>query len=142
MPQKKYGKYVISDPFKNKEKKYKDPSGVSVGYQCVTETGKAAAHTTHDFSETLCFIGGDPRNIKDFGAEITITLGDEMEEHIARKRYPKYWLLEQVNGVGVHTALSFMLTIGDPERFQTSRMVGSFLGMRPKQQESGESKPQ
>lgn len=67
---------------------------------------------------------------------------DEMEEHIARKRYPKYWLLEQVNGVGVHTALSFMLTIGDPERFQKSRMVGSFLGMRPKQQESGESKPQ
>ena len=35
-----------------------------------------------------------------------------------------------------------MLTIGDPERFQKSRMVGSFLGMRPKKQESGESKPQ
>jgi transposase len=67
---------------------------------------------------------------------------DEMEEHIARERYPKYWLLEQVNGVGVHTALSFMLTIGDPERFEKSRMVGSFLGMRPKKQESGESKPQ
>jgi transposase len=67
---------------------------------------------------------------------------DEMEEHIARERYPKYRLLEQVSGVGVHTALSFMLTIGDPERFQKSRMVGSFLGMRPKKQESGESKPQ
>jgi transposase len=67
---------------------------------------------------------------------------DEMEKHIARERYPKYWLLEQVNGVGVHTALSFMLTLGDPERFQKSRMVGSFLGMRPKQQESGASKPQ
>jgi transposase len=67
---------------------------------------------------------------------------DEMEKHIARERYPKYWLLEQVNGVGVHTALSFMLTLGDPERFQKSRMVGSFLGMRPKKQESGASKPQ
>jgi transposase len=67
---------------------------------------------------------------------------DEMEQHIARERYPKYWLLEQVNGVGIHTALSFMLTVGDPERFQKSRMVGSFLGMRPKKQESGESKPQ
>ena len=31
---------------------------------------------------------------------------DEMEKHIARERYPKYRLLEQVNGVGVHTALS------------------------------------
>jgi transposase len=67
---------------------------------------------------------------------------DEMEKHIARERYPKYRLLEQVHGVGVHTALSFMLTIGDAERFQKSRMVGSFLGLRPKKQESGESKPQ
>jgi hypothetical protein len=41
---------------------------------------------------------------------------DEMEKHIARERYPKYWLLEQVNGVEVHTALSFMLTLRDPER--------------------------
>jgi hypothetical protein len=55
---------------------------------------------------------------------------DEMEEHIARERYPKYRLLDQVSGVGVHTALSFMPTIGDPERFQKNRMVGSFLGMR------------
>ena len=67
---------------------------------------------------------------------------DEMAEHIARQRYPKYWLLEQVNGVGVHTALSFMLTIGDAARFEKSRMVGCFLGLRPRQQESGESKPQ
>jgi transposase len=67
---------------------------------------------------------------------------DQMEEHIARERYPKYWLLAQVDGVGVHTALSYMLTIGDPERFAKSRMVGCFLGMRPRKQESGESKPQ
>jgi len=67
---------------------------------------------------------------------------DLMEAHMARERYPKYWLLEQVNGVGVHTALAFMLTIGDAERFAKSRQVGCFLGMRPKKQESGESKPQ
>jgi transposase len=67
---------------------------------------------------------------------------DQMEEHIARERYPKYWLLDQVDGVGVHTALSFMLTIGDPERFAQSRLVGSFLGMRPRKQDSGESQPQ
>jgi transposase len=67
---------------------------------------------------------------------------DQMEEQIARERYPKYRLLEQVNGVGVHTALSFLLTIGDPERFEKSREVGSYLGMRPRKQDSGESKPQ
>jgi transposase len=67
---------------------------------------------------------------------------DQMEEQIARERYPKYRLLEQVNGVGVHTALSFMLTIGDAERFAKSRDVGPFLGMRPKKKDSGEAKPQ
>jgi transposase len=67
---------------------------------------------------------------------------DEMEEHIARTRYPRYWLLDQVDGVGVHTALSYMLTIGDPERFEKSRMVGCFLGMRPKRKDSGEQQPQ
>lgn len=67
---------------------------------------------------------------------------DSMIEHIARTRYPKYWLLDQVNGVGVHTALAFMLTIGDEARFDKSRMVGAYLGMRPKQQDSGDNKPQ
>jgi transposase len=35
-----------------------------------------------------------------------------------------------------------MLTIGDPERFEKSREVGGFLGMRPRKQDSGETKPQ
>jgi transposase len=67
---------------------------------------------------------------------------DQMEEHMARQRYPKYWLLDQVDGVGVHTALSYMLTIGDPARFEKSRMVGCFLGMRPKKKDSGSIQPQ
>lgn len=67
---------------------------------------------------------------------------DQMEAHIARQKYPKYWLLAQVDGVGAHTALSFMLTIGDPARFEKSRDVGAFLGLRPRQKDSGESKPQ
>jgi hypothetical protein len=37
---------------------------------------------SHDFHELLCFIGGNPENINDLGAEISICLGDEMEEHI------------------------------------------------------------
>ena len=57
---------------------------------------------------------------------------DQMEKHIARQKYPKYRLLQQVDGVGIHTALAYMLTIGDAERFPKSRMVGCFLGMRPR----------
>jgi transposase len=67
---------------------------------------------------------------------------DQLEEHIAREQYPQYWLLQQVDGVGVHSALTFMLTIGDPARFAKSRMVGCYLGMRPRKQDSGESSPQ
>jgi transposase len=65
-----------------------------------------------------------------------------MIKHIARERYPKYWLLDQVHGVGVHTAVAFMLTIGDPERFPKSRQIGCFLGLRPKKKNSGDGKPQ
>src|SRR3982074_1885976 len=67
---------------------------------------------------------------------------DQMEEQIARERYPKYMLLAQVNGVGVHTALSYMRTTADPGGFEKSRMVGCFLGMGPRKQDSGESRPQ
>ena len=35
-----------------------------------------------DFHELLCFIGGNPENINDLGAEISICLGNELEEHI------------------------------------------------------------
>lgn len=67
---------------------------------------------------------------------------DRMEAKIAAERYEKHELLTQVNGVGVHTALSFMLTIGDPQRFEKSRAVGCYLGLRPKQKDSGERQPQ
>lgn len=36
----------------------------------------------HDYDQLLCFIGGNPENIFDFGAEIEITLGEEGEKHI------------------------------------------------------------
>ena len=35
-----------------------------------------------------------------------------------------------------------MLTVDDPSRFSRSRQLGSFLGLRPEQRESGESAPQ
>ncbi len=47
-----------------------------------------------------------------------------------------------IPGVGPLTALTFALTLGSPERFAHSRDVGAFLGLRPKQQQSGASNPQ
>jgi transposase len=63
-------------------------------------------------------------------------------EQIARKEYPETELLRQVSGVGVLIALTFVLTLEDPQRFQKSRDVGCYVGLRPKRSESGESQPQ
>jgi transposase len=39
-------------------------------------------------------------------------------------------------------ALTFILTVEDRERFQKSRDVGCYVGLRPKRSESGQSQPQ
>ena len=66
---------------------------------------------------------------------------EEKIEEIA-KRYPEMVLLKQVYGVGTVIALTYILTIEDAERFQHSRDVGAFLGIQPKQRDSGDSQPQ
>jgi transposase len=63
-------------------------------------------------------------------------------EQIARKDYPETILLQQVSGVGTLIALTFVLTVDDKDRFQRSREVGCYVGLRPKRSESGESAPQ
>jgi len=37
---------------------------------------------SHDFDEFLCFLGLDPSNALNFGAEIELSLGKEKEKHI------------------------------------------------------------
>ncbi len=63
-------------------------------------------------------------------------------EQIARTEYPETALLRQVSGVGTLIALTFVLTVEDRNRFQKSRDVGCYVGLRPKQSESGQSQPQ
>lgn len=65
----------------------------------------------------------------------------EMVEKLGEK-YPPTKLLRQVKGVGPVTALAYVLTLEDPQRFAQSRDVGSYLGLVPKQEDSGDSQPQ
>jgi len=44
--------------------------------------------------------------------------------------------------VGTLIALTYLLTIDDPDRFPKSREVGCFLGLRPGRRNSGQSEPQ
>jgi transposase len=67
---------------------------------------------------------------------------DERIEKIAAEQYPAVQRLTQVPGVGTLTALTYIATIADPGRFAKSRAVGAFLGLRPRQQQSGGKNPQ
>lgn len=61
---------------------------------------------------------------------------------LSKERYPETRVLRQVPGVGPITSLAYVLTIEDPRRFARSRSVGAYLGMRPKQRDSGDRSPQ
>jgi len=67
---------------------------------------------------------------------------DQEIQRMARERYPEVELLTAVGGVGVLIALTFILTLEDPHRFQRSRDVGAYLGMRPRRRQSSQSDPQ
>jgi transposase len=52
-------------------------------------------------------------------------------------RYPETKALRQIVGVGPLTALTYVLTVEDPGRFTHSRDVGPYLGLVPRQRDSG-----
>jgi transposase len=65
-----------------------------------------------------------------------------MIEHVARTRYPEVELRTQVGGLSWLTGLTLQLTISNPWRFERSRDVGCYIGLRPKRNQSGEQDPQ
>jgi transposase len=52
-------------------------------------------------------------------------------EAICKERYPETELLRQVEVVGALRALTFLLTLANPHRFERSRAVGAYLGLVP-----------
>ena len=68
---------------------------------------------------------------------------DRLLETISKEHYPhETELLRQVEGVGTLSALTFVLTVEDPYRFEKSRSVGAYLGLVPAQDQSGDRNPQ
>jgi transposase len=66
---------------------------------------------------------------------------DELLEKLEEK-YPAVQRLKKITGVGTIIALTFVLTLDDATRFHKSRQVGSYLGLRPQQRDSGQRQPQ
>jgi transposase len=68
----------------------------------------------------------------------------EQDKLIGKKaaENPDVAVLGQVDGVGALTALVYLLTLEDKDRFTKSRMAAAFLGLRPRKQKSGSDDPQ
>jgi transposase len=98
---------------------------------------KAAAHIPEALwlalGPILEQIGSLTERIRDYEHQL---------ETISKEHYPETELLRQVEGIGVLTALSFVLTLEDPHRFAKSRSVGAYLGLVPARDQSGDRDPQ
>ncbi|MBN2239541.1 MAG: hypothetical protein JW712_07190 [Dehalococcoidales bacterium] len=55
--------------------------GIALGYHCIATLYDVRMSHAHDNHENLCFLSGDPENPGELGAEVTVHLGDEQEEH-------------------------------------------------------------
>ena len=78
-------------------------------------------------------IGSLTERIRDYNRKL---------ETVSEEHYPETELLRQVEGVGTLTALTFVLTLEDPHRFERSRSVGAYLGLVPASDRSGDRDPQ
>jgi transposase len=67
---------------------------------------------------------------------------DRLLVAISKEHHPETELLCQVEGIGPLTALTFVLTLEDPYRFERSRSVGAYLGLVPARDQSGDRDPQ
>ncbi len=56
----------------------------SMGYHCIAKPITFDRSHSHDFPELLCFIGGNPLDITDIGADIEVCLGEEKEKHLIK----------------------------------------------------------
>ena len=63
-------------------------------------------------------------------------------EHMAETAFPETRWRRQVRGVGALTALAFVVTVDHQQRFSSRRAVGCGLGLRPRQDQSGERHPE
>jgi hypothetical protein len=55
----------------------------SMGWSLLTEPFTMIPNShKHDYDQIICFVGGDPRDIRNFGAVVEFGLGDEVEMQI------------------------------------------------------------
>ncbi len=90
MAEKKYAKHILPAPISKTEAEGhlwdslhahegELNADCSVGFQYVTQEFSEHGPHTHEGHQILCFVGGNPKNIREFDAEVQIALGEEGE---------------------------------------------------------------
>ena len=102
MAETKYGKYFLREPFGIARHPEIESTVIQIGqgadvgganfpvttnfsitmeaiHQAFLMTEKSHVH---DYDEILFFVGGNPMDFRDFGAEVELSLGEELEKHI------------------------------------------------------------
>ena len=74
-------------------------------------------------------------------ANLEVELFDDRIKELI-EQYPITKEMMKIRSVGPVTSLTFVLTISDPARFDSSRTVGVALGMTPNKSQSGQLDPQ
>ena len=66
---------------------------------------------------------------------------DQQLEKLEKESYGEQtkWM-RQIKGVGLVVSMTYVLTLENPEHFDRGRVVGSYVGLRPKRRDSGETK--
>lgn len=72
----------------------------------------------------------------------TIRRYDREVSRMCREERKEAARLAEIYGVGELTALAFVLAIDDPSRFASSRTVGSYFGLAPARDQSGDTDKQ
>ena len=97
MKKTKYGKNVVALPVRKGKFGPILSAGAELlnGFECTVIyafafktgiTGLSTKPHVHDYDEAIFFIGSDPNNIEDLGAEVEMALGpDEEEKHVFNK---------------------------------------------------------
>jgi hypothetical protein len=128
MAKSKYEKYVLRNPyrtiFKLESVSAHDNElncGMIMAYQPVDEAFVMPPKThKHDYTQVLCFLGTNPLNVREFDAEVELTMGEEGE--IVTINSPS--MVTVLAGV-YHCPLNFK-RIGKPIVFMEINLTNSY----------------
>ena len=107
---------------------YKVPSGISKTFHNRTRTVELPAELGATIEPLL-------RQLELLNDEICRC---EKELKAIASKMPEVLHLQKVPGVGLIVSLYFVLTVDDPDRFQHSRDIAAFFGLRPTMRSSGD----